>query len=82
MNDSIINGGGNSDSGNSADYREAASNLKSFLLRNIRAMKDIPLDELLDLRYQKYRKIGVFLESVNPDDPVPDHPQNGNLQQV
>ena len=30
----------------------------------------------------KYRKIGVFLESVNPDDPVPDHPQNGNLQQV
>ena len=64
------------------DHREAASNLKSFLLRHIRAMKDIPLDELLDRRYQKYRKIGVFLESVAADE-LPDEPRlNGKAETI
>jgi acetyl-CoA carboxylase carboxyl transferase subunit alpha len=45
------------------DHREAAANLKSFLLHALRQMKSVPVDELLDRRYEKYRKIGVFLES-------------------
>jgi acetyl-CoA carboxylase carboxyl transferase subunit alpha len=44
------------------DHRESASNLKTFLLRRLREMKSIPLDTLLELRYEKYRKIGVFTE--------------------
>jgi acetyl-CoA carboxylase carboxyl transferase subunit alpha len=47
------------------DHREAASNLKSFLLRQLRELIGIPLGELLDRRYEKYRKIGVFVESAS-----------------
>jgi acetyl-CoA carboxylase carboxyl transferase subunit alpha len=46
------------------DHREAASNLKAFLLRSLRELKELPLDELLDRRYAKYRKIGVFLDNA------------------
>ena len=44
------------------DHREAASNLKSFLVRTIRQLASIPRDELLERRYEKYRRIGAFLE--------------------
>jgi acetyl-CoA carboxylase carboxyl transferase subunit alpha len=45
------------------DHREAAGNLKSYLIHAIRQLKEIPLDELLQRRYDKYRKMGVFLET-------------------
>ena len=45
------------------DHREAAANLKSFLIHALRQLKDLPIDELLDRRYDKYRKIGVFIDS-------------------
>jgi acetyl-CoA carboxylase carboxyl transferase subunit alpha len=48
------------------DHREAASGLKSFLLRHLREQIDVPINALLDRRYEKYRKIGVFLESSPP----------------
>jgi acetyl-CoA carboxylase carboxyl transferase subunit alpha len=44
------------------DHREAAANIKSFLLHALRQLKDLTLDELLEHRYQKYRKIGAFIE--------------------
>lgn len=44
------------------DHREAALNLKSYLLRALRELTEIPRDQLLEQRYQKYRKIGMFLE--------------------
>jgi acetyl-CoA carboxylase carboxyl transferase subunit alpha len=50
------------------DHREAASLLKSFLARSLREIADLPRETLLDRRYDKFRKIGVFLE----DPPVPD----------
>ncbi len=46
------------------DHREAAANLKSFLIHALRQIKDLDLDDLLEQRYQKYRKIGVFTESA------------------
>ncbi|WP_165229062.1 acetyl-CoA carboxylase carboxyltransferase subunit alpha [Aquisphaera insulae] len=46
------------------DHREAAANLKGFLLRRLRELSSIPLDRLMDLRYEKYRKIGVFTEQA------------------
>jgi len=44
------------------DPREAASNLKSFLLRSVRELAKLPRAELLQRRYDKFRRIGVFIE--------------------
>ncbi len=44
------------------DHREAAASLKSYLIQTVRHLKEVPLNELLDRRYDKYRKIGVYLE--------------------
>ncbi len=46
------------------DHREAAANLKTFLIHAIRLLRDIPTDLLVSQRYDKYRKIGVFHEVV------------------
>ncbi len=47
------------------DHREAAANLKSFLIHALRQLKCLPLDDLLARRYDKFRKIGVFIESAD-----------------
>jgi acetyl-CoA carboxylase carboxyl transferase subunit alpha len=44
------------------DHREAAASLKSYLIQTVRHLKEVPLDELLDRRYHKYRKIGVYFD--------------------
>jgi acetyl-CoA carboxylase carboxyl transferase subunit alpha len=44
------------------DHREAAASLKSYLIRSIRELKDLPSDQLLDERYAKFRRMGVFIE--------------------
>ncbi len=46
------------------DHREAAANLKTFLIHAIRLLREIPTDQLVSQRYDKYRKIGVFHETV------------------
>lgn len=40
--------------------RVAAENVKAALKRNLRELQQIPLDRLLEMRYQKYRSIGPF----------------------
>ncbi len=42
------------------NYRLAADDLKAALLRNLAELKQLPVDELLERRYQKYRNIGEF----------------------
>ena len=42
------------------NYQLAAENLKTGLLRQLAELKKLPLDELLELRYQKFRNIGKF----------------------
>jgi acetyl-CoA carboxylase carboxyl transferase subunit alpha len=54
------------DGGAHRDHREAASNLKSFLIRSLREIAEQPRETLLDRRYDKFRKIGVFLEDAQP----------------
>ena len=46
------------------DHREAASTLKSFLLRSLREIAELPRADLLDRRYEKFRKMGDFLEGA------------------
>jgi acetyl-CoA carboxylase carboxyl transferase subunit alpha len=46
------------------DHREAASILKSYLIRSLRDLAEIDLDTLLDRRYEKFRAIGIYHESI------------------
>ncbi len=50
------------------DHREMGNTLKSYLLRYLRELKNLPADELLDGRYQKFRRMGVFEEGLTTDD--------------
>jgi acetyl-CoA carboxylase carboxyl transferase subunit alpha len=42
------------------DQAGMANTLKTYLLRYLRDLKTIPIPELLDQRYQKFRRLGVF----------------------
>ena len=44
------------------DHYQTASRLKVYLLRTLRELADLPVEELLDARYEKYRRMGQFLE--------------------
>jgi acetyl-CoA carboxylase carboxyl transferase subunit alpha len=49
------------------DHRGAASAVKSYLIRSLREIAEAPRSELLSRRYDKYRKIGVFLEGTGSE---------------
>jgi acetyl-CoA carboxylase carboxyl transferase subunit alpha len=42
------------------DPREMATTLKGYLLRYLREVCPLPVDELLEARYQKFRRMGQF----------------------
>jgi acetyl-CoA carboxylase carboxyl transferase subunit alpha len=44
------------------DPQQMGNILKAYLLRSLRELKQIPLGELVEQRYQKFRKMGVFDE--------------------
>ena len=44
------------------DPAKAGQNLKNTLKKHLDELKQIPADKLLSLRYQKFRKIGIFIE--------------------
>ena len=46
------------------DHRQMANTLKNTLIRNLKQLSAIPRDALLERRYQKFRRIGVFEEDV------------------
>ena len=61
------------------DHHKMASRLKLYLRGSLRELVARPVDELLEARYQKFRRIGVFLES-EPGQPHPsekDEPEKG-----
>jgi acetyl-CoA carboxylase carboxyl transferase subunit alpha len=43
------------------DHREMGNTLKTYLLRYLRELKNLPVEDLLRLRYAKFRRMGVFL---------------------
>lgn len=47
------------------DHRQTAATLKQTIVRQLRSLTAIPTNELLERRYQKFRKIGQFLESAS-----------------
>ena len=44
------------------NHQEMASTLKGFLLRAFDELRGLPVDTLLEQRYQKFRRMGVFEE--------------------
>ncbi len=48
------------------DPRAMANTLKAYLLRYLRELAHTPMEELLELRYQKFRRMGVFDEGAAP----------------
>jgi acetyl-CoA carboxylase carboxyl transferase subunit alpha len=44
------------------DYRKAAANVKEAVVRHLKELKEIPAEELLPRRYQRFRSMGAFLE--------------------
>ncbi|QDT98270.1 acetyl-CoA carboxylase carboxyltransferase subunit alpha [Gimesia aquarii] len=45
------------------DHRQMATALKVSLAANLKELKELPSDQLVDLRYEKFRKIGMFNET-------------------
>ena len=45
------------------DHREMANTLKKHLIRYLRELRGIPINDLLEQRYQKFRRMGIFEES-------------------
>ena len=46
------------------DHDLAAANLGSALRRNLERLKALPIDELMQKRYEKFRKLGKFTEET------------------
>lgn len=44
------------------DHHQTASRMKQYLIKTLRELQAQPMDQLLDGRYGKFRKMGVFLE--------------------
>ena len=44
------------------DHHQMASRLKLYLLKALQQLTEQPVDELLAARYEKFRRLGVFLE--------------------
>jgi acetyl-CoA carboxylase carboxyl transferase subunit alpha len=49
------------------DHREMANTLKTYLLRYLRELRHVPTDDLLEARYQKFRRMGVFEEGLTAE---------------
>lgn len=49
------------------DHREMATTLKAYLLRYLRELRNLPGEDLLEQRYQKFRRMGVLLEGQPPE---------------
>ncbi len=49
------------------DHQEMGNTLKAHLLRYLRELRNLPADELLEQRYQKFRRMGVFLDGPLAD---------------
>jgi acetyl-CoA carboxylase carboxyl transferase subunit alpha len=46
------------------DHHLMASRLKMYLRNTLRELASLPVDRLLEARYQRFRRMGVFLEGV------------------
>jgi acetyl-CoA carboxylase carboxyl transferase subunit alpha len=48
------------------DHHQMAARLKSYLMRTLSSLRELSGDELVASRYEKFRRIGVFLDDSVP----------------
>ena len=53
------------------DPHLAANTLKMYLVRRLRELTHQPIDQLVAARYEKFRRMGVFLEGAATAAPAP-----------
>ena len=56
------------------DHAETARRLKTVILDQLEQLGRIPLDDLVEMRYQRYRAFGPYTELAAPAVPRPDRP--------
>jgi acetyl-CoA carboxylase carboxyl transferase subunit alpha len=61
------------------DPHLAANSLKMYLVRRLRELAHQPIDKLLAGRYEKFRRMGVFLESPPAAVEINGQPTNGQV---
>src|SRR6476469_1722945 len=52
--------------GSHRDPREMGNTLKTYLLRYLRELRAVPVDEVVENRYRKFRAMGVFDDAPTP----------------
>ena len=52
------------------DHHNMAARIKNYLIKELRPLIRKPMEELIQQRYERFRRIGVFIE--NPPEPEPD----------
>jgi acetyl-CoA carboxylase carboxyl transferase subunit alpha len=48
------------------DHHQMAARVKIFLVKTLRELLATPIEQLLEARYEKFRRMGVFLEGDSP----------------
>ncbi|WP_417737289.1 acetyl-CoA carboxylase carboxyltransferase subunit alpha [Rosistilla oblonga] len=46
------------------DHHQAASRLRGYLTRTLTQLESLPVEELLAQRYEKFRRMGIYLEAA------------------
>jgi len=54
------------------DHHQMASRLKQYLIKTLRELTGRPIDQLLDERYEKFRRMGQYLELSDQEASVAD----------
>jgi len=50
--------------GDHRDHHQMATRVKIYLMKTLRELLALPTDRLLEDRYEKFRRMGVFLEEL------------------
>jgi acetyl-CoA carboxylase carboxyl transferase subunit alpha len=60
------------------DHHQMAQRLKLYLAKSLRELNQLPIEQLIASRYEKFRRMGVFFENGNSDSSnVPDDVKAG-----
>ena len=57
-----------------ADHAETGRRLRSVIVAQLDALAGVPLDELVEARYRRYRNLGAYTEVTTPAVPPPERP--------
>jgi acetyl-CoA carboxylase carboxyl transferase subunit beta len=60
------------------DHAETARRLRAAIVRRLEALAAVPLDELLEARYRRYRSLGAYTEATAPPPEAPERPGLGD----